>query len=165
MTDLINEWAKAWGVSPEAIKDLRQRVAIDATAAAISSASSDDPKSSETYVQSGVRLEAPKKGFTLWRNNVGALRDDRGVPLRYGLCNDSKKMNKHFKSGDLIGIRKVLITPAHVGTTIGQFASIECKRQDWTYSNSAREQAQMRWATLINSLGGWAQFIADPAAL
>ncbi len=165
MIDVITTWATAWGIPAQAIADLRQRVAIDATAAAIAASSSDDPKSSENYVQSAIRLEAPKRGYTLWRNNVGALMDDRGVPLRYGLCNDSKKMNEHFKSGDLIGIRKVVITPAMVGQTLGQFASIECKRKDWTYSGNKHEQAQARWATLVNSLGGYAQFIADPDAL
>jgi hypothetical protein len=72
---------------------------------------------SEAAVQSLVRLEAVKSGARLWRNNVGALLDDRGVPVRYGLANDTKRLNETVKSGDLIGWRAVIVTPRHVGVS------------------------------------------------
>ncbi len=113
---------------------------------------------SEAGVQSRIRLEAARKGCYLWRNNVGVLPDRNGRPIRYGLANDSKAVNKAVKSGDLIGVRPVLITQAHVGHTIGQFLSREAKPGAWRYSGTDREVAQLAWAELITSLGGDACF-------
>jgi hypothetical protein len=118
----------------------------------------DNLGASEAGVQSRVRLEAAHKGCYLWRNNVGVLPDRYGRPIRYGLANDSKAVNKEVKSGDLIGVRPVLITQVHVGHTIGQFLSREVKPGAWRYSGTDREQAQLAWVELITSLGGDACF-------
>src|SRR5690242_17560516 len=83
------------------------------------------PGYSEANVQSRVRLAAPARGFRLFRNNVGVLTDDRGVPVRYGLANDSKALNKALKSSDLIGWRRLPITADMVGSVVAQFASFE----------------------------------------
>lgn len=113
----------------------------------------------EGYAQSCIRRAAPGAGWWLGRNNVGALLDKRGIPVRYGLANDSKAMNDAVKSADLIGLRPVLITPAHVGTTLGQFVSIEAKRPGWKPGEDPkREKAQLAWAGLIRSKGGLAVF-------
>src|ERR1700761_8470189 len=85
----------------------------------------------EEAVKAAVRLEAARRGILLWRNNVGQLKNERGQVVRYGLCNDSKGLNKEIKSGDLIGIYPLTITPGHVGKTIGQFISVETKHSDW----------------------------------
>lgn len=113
---------------------------------------------SESAVQSIVRLEASKKGVTLWRNNVGALLDARGVPVRYGLANDSKQLNARIKSGDLIGWRTITITPDMIGARIAQFVSRECKKPDWSYSGTAHELAQLRWIQAVTMAGGDAKF-------
>lgn len=111
----------------------------------------------ESSVQAEIRLLASKKGWRLFRNNCGVLPDRNGRPVRFGLANDSRTMNQTYKSGDLIGIMPLVITPAHVGRTLGIFTSIECKHPDWTPSESdERYQAQCRWRDLINSLGGYA---------
>lgn len=120
---------------------------------------------SEAAVQVAVRLEAARKGVALWRNNVGVLLDRRGVPVRYGLANDSSAVNANFKSADLIGIRPVLITPAHLGLTIGQFVSREVKAEGWRYTGDEREVAQLRWAELVLSLGGDAAFCTGEGTL
>ena len=113
----------------------------------------------EATVQSLVRLEAARRGWKLFRNNVGVLMDSRGVPVRYGLANDSKQVNAAVKSGDLIGIRPVTITQGMVGSVLGQFVSIECKRAGWKPSpNDEHEKAQMRWAELVLLAGGHAVF-------
>ena len=113
----------------------------------------------EATVQASVKLAASKAGWRLWRNNVGVLLDSRGVPVRYGLANESKQVNSMVKSGDLIGIRPVLITPEMVGQTIGQFVSIECKREGWKPSaTDGHEQAQARWAEIVLLHGGYAKF-------
>ena len=90
--------------------------------------------------------------------------DATGRPVRFGLANDSKKLNQELKSGDLIGWRRVLITPDMVGRTIAQIVSRECKPADWTPAPPGpterwlHEEAQRRWAALINNDGGDACF-------
>lgn len=114
---------------------------------------------SEIAISNIVKLEASQKGHRLWRNNVGATYTTRGDFLRYGLANESANMNAIIKSADLIGIRRVLITQAMVGTVIGQFLSREIKSGNWKFSKkSEHDAAQLAWAELINSLGGDACF-------
>lgn len=151
---IIYDWAKEWGVNAAAANDLIFRVIKQAQV----QSHQTDTIGSENAVQAAVRLEAQRHGVTLWRNNVGVLEDKRGVPVRFGLCNDTKKLNEHIKSGDLIGIKRVLIEPHHVGTYIGQFISRECKHSDWKYTNTAHEQAQLRWQQVILANGGDAKF-------
>lgn len=115
---------------------------------------------SEGYAQSRLRLNAAgHPDWTLWRNNVGVLVDKTGRPVRYGLANESKEQNTRLKSGDLIGWRRVLITPDMVGKIIAQFASGEAKHEGWTPSlNDPHETAQRNWADLVNRDGGYAFF-------
>lgn len=126
---------------------------------------------SEAYVQSLVRLEAPAKNVKLWRNNVGVLLDRNGRPVRYGLANDSEKLNRVIKSGDLIGWRPRLITLDDVGRIIAQFVSRECKPVGWrpapvgTSERYLHEEAQRAWAGLINADGGDAAFATGEGTL
>lgn len=114
---------------------------------------------SETSVTTDVRLAASAAGWRVWRNNRGAGKLENGNFIRWGLCNDSPAVGTHVRSADLIGIRPVLITQAMVGSTIGQFVSIEVKRPGWKPSaGDEHEQAQRRWAHMINSMGGYAIF-------
>lgn len=127
------------------------------------------PPISEAYVQSVVRLEAPAKGVRLWRNNVGVLLDKSGRPVRYGLANDSRGLNEKLKSADLIGWRRVLITPDMVGRLIAQVVSRECKPPDWrpalTGALFEHEEAQRAWARIINEDGGDACFATGEGTL
>jgi hypothetical protein len=120
---------------------------------------------SEAYAQSQVRLEAPTKGVTLFRNNVGVLTDINGRPVRFGLANDSKQLNEVLKSSDLIGWRPVLITPEHVGRTLAQFVSRECKAPGWKYTGTDRERAQKAWLDLVAAAGGDSAFATGPGTL
>lgn len=105
-----------------------------------------------------IKLEASKKGVHLWRNNVGATYTADGAFLRYGLANESAQVNKVIKSSDLIGLRPILITPEMVGYTIGQFVAREVKKTNWRFTGTPREEAQLRFINLINSMGGNACF-------
>ena len=113
----------------------------------------------EAEIQNQIRLQASELGWRLWRNNVGAGKLEGGSFVRWGLANDSKAVNEEVKSGDLIGIKPVLITQDMVGSVIGQFISRECKRSDWKFNpNNPRDLAQMKWVELILILGGDAKF-------
>lgn len=146
MNDLM-QWMRDWNVPSAALPDLLRRLGAH-----------DVPVSagggSEQRQQGLIRLEAAKRGMLLWRNNVGALLDQRGVPVRYGLANDTKAMNQNIKSADLIGI-----APG------GQFISLECKHEGWSWTGDAHEQAQLRWALIVQAGGGDARFITRPDQL
>ena len=116
------------------------------------------PGKSEAAVQARKRLYASKIGGRLWRNNVGVLPDKRGVPVRFGLCNETSEQNRVCKSSDLIGIYPRLIMPEDVGSFIGQFWASEEKHGDWTGPSDAHEHAQLAYLNLVRSLGGRAEF-------
>lgn len=165
MTPLFTAWAMRWGVPPQAQIELRDiLLGMDRP----QHAGEVDPEldgKSESHIQSLIRLEAADKGIRLWRNNVGAATTDSGMFIRFGLANDSAAVNKRLKSGDLIGVRPVVIRPEHVGHVIGQFVSRECKHGGWKYTGSEREVAQAHWATLINTMGGDATFASGKGTL
>ena len=155
----LRQWARRHGLTPGALAELAQLLgAVQASPAA--------PGASESNVQARVRLAAPGVATRLWRNNVGVLTDARGVPVRYGLANDSPALNASLKSHDLIGWRRVTITPEMVGSVVAQFASYECKRADWRPgSGGEREIAQARWAALVVAEGGVSKFVTGPEQL
>ena len=158
----IEAWAQRWAVPPQALAELCGQFIY--TGDADPDAKGSKPNS-EARVQSEVRLEAANAGVYLFRNNVGAGRLESGNWVRFGLGNDSPALNKVLKSGDLIGVRKRLITAQMVGTYIGQFWSRECKRRDWKFSGTPEENAQVTWATLINEQGGDAQIVTGPGSI
>ncbi|MCK5127517.1 MAG: hypothetical protein KAR42_14775 [candidate division Zixibacteria bacterium] len=156
----LNQWAIKWQIPFEAVEDLRREFGTINT----------DPEpvhndGSEARVQTSIRLEASRVGCRLWRNNVGATKTDEGGHIRYGLANDSTKMNAVIKSADLIGIRPVTITEAHVGGVFGQFVAREVKREAWVYTGDKRELAQLKFLELINALGGDAAFATGVGTL
>lgn len=116
-------------------------------------------KSDETSVQQEIRDEAGRDVLTLWRNNVGACRDDKGRLIRYGLANDSARMNAAVKSSDLIGVMPVVVQPHHLGSTLGLFTAIEVKPEGWMYSSGdERAKAQLKFMQHVTGLGGIAGF-------
>jgi hypothetical protein len=107
----------------------------------------------ETALQQQIRKQIGRGcGVTIWRNQVGQTsytdHTGRRRHLKYGLC---------VGSSDLIGIRPVLITPAHVGTTIGQFVAIEIKTDTGRLSDEQR-----LFIDLIRSKGGLAGVARTP---
>lgn len=152
--DLINNWAARWGISPAAVADLY---------ASMPDQPEPRPEGPETEagVQQAVRLEASRRGMRLWRNNVGACQDQNGNFIRYGLANDSKKVNGQIKSADLIGITPHVVVPGDIGRKVGIFTSIEVKAPGWRYRGTKREKAQFNWMQLVAGLGGKAIFATD----
>lgn len=147
---MLNEWAERWGIPASAMRELIEETAVP---------SATRTTRSEAAVQTDVRLAASRRGWRLWRNNVGAFEHAGTLQwVRFGLCNESAGQNRLMKSSDLIGIRPRLITPADVGTTIGQFCAVEVKHGTWVPGRSKREQAQAAYIALVRSLGGCAGF-------
>jgi hypothetical protein len=97
---------------------------------------------SEQELQQRIRLELGRGPVRLWRNNVGALRDERGRLVTYGLCKGSS---------DLIGLRQLLITPEHVGRHLAVFAAIEVKTAGGRLTVEQRKFLQQ-----VEQLGGLA---------
>lgn len=150
----FREWAAQWGVSDAAVEDWERRIG----AARLDPTGGAGLVQSERAVASTLQLEAARAGVLPFRNNVGALRDERGRLIRYGLANESAEQNRLLKSGDYVGIERVVITSRMVGTVMGRFWSREAKRSDWRYTGAGRESAQRAWIDLINSYGGNAAF-------
>lgn len=155
----LSEWAIRWKIPFEAVEDLRRQFG------AVNTEPSPREGESEAAVQNRIRLEASRAGARIWRNNVGATYTDDGSFIRYGLANDSQQMNKLVKSSDLIGIKPVRIGPQHINLVLGIFVAREVKPENWQYSGTDREQAQLRFLELVASMGGDACFATSEGTL
>jgi hypothetical protein len=103
---------------------------------------------SEQELQQRIRLELGRGPVRLWRNNVGALRDQRGRLVSYGLCPGSS---------DLIGLRRLRVAPEHLGQELAVFCALEIKSQQ------GRPTAeQQRFLALVQAMGGLAGVIRTP---
>jgi hypothetical protein len=151
------QWAIKWGIPLEALDDFKQQLGMDDGSEPVVG-KHGVPLISEAGAQTHVRCAAAERGMVLWRNNVGAMQDDTGRVVRYGLANESKAMNKRVKSSDLIGIRPIRIKPHHVGGILGQFLSREMKEPGWRYTGTDREVAQLRFMEIVLAHGGDAAF-------
>lgn len=114
----------------------------------------------EATVQNHIRDMSAQLGHYLWRNNVGVLPNpETNQPVRYGLLNDSPKLNKIIKSSDLVGPTSIMITPDMVGRMVAVFTAVEVKKEDWKYNpKSNHEVAQQAFIDLVRSAGGLAGF-------
>lgn len=148
------QWAAKHGVSSEAIRDLLRMFNAFGVPG-------HKAKGGEQDIQQEIRLEASRKGKLLYRNNVGVTEKH----VRYGLCNDSAKVNKRLKSHDLVGVESVRVTPDMVGRVIGRFLTREVKPEGWTYKGTEREQAQLRWMMIIAAMGGNSAFATGVGTL
>lgn len=105
---------------------------------------------SEAAILQRIRLDLGREpGVRLFRNNTGALRDESGRVVRFGL---------HPGSADLIGWRSVTIAPEHVGQTLAVLASIEVKN-----ATGQPRPDQIAWAEAVRAAGGLAGVARCPA--
>ena len=99
----------------------------------------------EKDVQNNLILHASQIGLTLFCNNVGMYKDQRGNVIRYGLCNGSS---------DLIGWPPVTVTPDMVGKKIAVFTAIEVKlNKNGKYKATDLQKA---FISAVKSAGGFA---------
>jgi hypothetical protein len=116
----------------------------------------------ESTVQQEVQMRAMYYSCTLMRNNNGACVDETGRLVRYGLGHTSPK--QQFKSADLIGITKMVITPEMVGKTIGVFTAIEVKKEEWNCNkklddHEIKQQSFLQWVITNGGFAGFANSV------
>lgn len=157
----LTEWAERFNIGPDALFSLYQILTIPLGSAAVG----EYEKNSETYVQNVLRVLASSREHAyLWRNNVGATQTPDGRMIRYGLCNESKKLNQRFKSSDLIGGTPVTVTADMVGKRVMIFTAVEVKKADWKPgSDTQRERGQLRFINAVRAAGGFGFFCRDSA--
>ena len=96
----------------------------------------------EHEIQQRIRLACGHGPVRLWRNNSGALVDQQGRLVRFGLCKGSS---------DLIGLRTLEITPDLVGQRLAQFVALEIKT-----ARGVASPEQRAFLALVEQLGGLA---------
>lgn len=99
----------------------------------------------EKDIERMLILHASKIGSTVFKNNVGMYKDQRGNVIKYGLCNGSS---------DLIGWTPIKITPDMVGKRIAVFTAVEVKKDKHGKYKATKEQKAFISAVLNN--GGYA---------
>jgi hypothetical protein len=144
--DPVTIWAMRWQVPATALDELRALITV---APAPGDDSNDETP--ERAIVRQCRLVADECGGVLLRNNSGATRDHTGRMIRYGLGNDSAKLNRDYKSPDLVGI-----------AWNGRFVGVECKAAGWKGVKTDREKAQANFGRHVQSLGGLFTFASDP---
>ena len=119
----------------------------------------------EAKASQEVRLRASDWKSRIYRNNSGVLMNEVGVPVRFGLGNESKKINEQFKTSDFIGWTPVVVTSDMVGKTLAVFTAIEAKPLGFkvksVYPVKSREFAQNKFIELVRSGGGIGGFASD----
>jgi hypothetical protein len=95
---------------------------------------------SEQQIQQEIRIACSNGDTRLFRNNTGTLRDQHGRPVQFGLCKGS---------ADLIGWKRVTVTPDMVGQQVAVFTSIEVK----TATGRLRPE-QQQWLDAVQAAGG-----------
>jgi hypothetical protein len=91
----------------------------------------------ESDIQRLIMLALSEAGCLIWRNNVGVLKNQAGIPIKFGLC---------VGSSDLIGI-----APS------GQFLAIEVK----TTTGRIRPE-QARFIEAVRAKNGIAGIARSP---
>lgn len=109
--------------------------------------------SNEGRVQNAIRLALGRGLVRLFRNNTGALKDQHGRMVTFGLCKGSS---------DLIGWRTVTITPEHVGRQLAVFVAIEVKDRGRA---TPEQQAFLDAVVTLGGLAGIARSVDDARAI
>ena len=92
----------------------------------------------EQQIQQHIRIACSRGPVRLWRNNVGALRDENGRLVRYGLCPGS---------ADLIGLQCL-------PSGLGRFVALEVKRP-----GAPATPEQLNWLATVREMGGLADLV------
>lgn len=107
-------------------------------------------KSETSIVKAALLAAGSRPDARAWRNNSGALRDQDGRLVRFGLPG----------SADIIGLQRVLITPEMIGMHFGRFIALECKK-----SGRKPTEKQRKFGAMVRAMGGLYVVVTDPAAV
>ena len=98
-------------------------------------------RSNEHAIQNRIRLALSRGAARLFRNNTGALKDENGRPVFFGLCKGSS---------DLIGWKTIEIKSEDIGKRVAVFCAIEVK------DKGKATPLQRRFLQVVSEAGGFA---------
>ena len=116
----------------------------------------------ESAVQSAILLAlGSHPDVRLFSNPVGEAWAGRTVRAEGGavlLANASRvRYGLAIGSADLVGVRRLVITPDMVGRTVGVFLSVEVKAED-----GSPGPGQIPWRDMVRAMGGLAGIARSP---
>lgn len=79
-----------------------------------------------------------KKGYLVWRNQVGLFKTLDGRTVNIGIKGSS----------DLMAVKPTVITPEMVGQTLAVFVAVEVKT-----ATGRQSEAQKKWQAMAQSKG------------
>ena len=92
----------------------------------------------ETKIQNRIMMDMSKKGYLVWRNQVGLFKTIDGRTVNIGIKGSS----------DLMAIKPTVITPDMVGQTLAVFVAVEVKT-----ATGRQSEPQKKWQKAVEKLG------------
>ena len=92
----------------------------------------------ETKIQNRIMMDMSKKGYLVWRNQVGLFKTMDGRAVNIGIKGSS----------DLMAVKPTVITPDMVGQTLAVFVAVEVKT-----ATGRQSEPQKKWQKAVEKLG------------
>ncbi len=92
----------------------------------------------ETKIQNRIMIDMSKKGYLVWRNQVGLFKTMDGRTVNIGIKGSS----------DLMAVKPTVITPDMVGQTLAVFVAVEVKT-----ATGRQSEPQKKWQAAVEKLG------------
>ena len=92
----------------------------------------------ETKIQNRIMMDMSKKGYLVWRNQVGLFKTMDGRTVNIGIKGSS----------DLMAVKPTVITPDMVGQTLAVFVAVEVKT-----ATGRQSEPQKKWQKAVEKLG------------
>lgn len=95
-------------------------------------------RNEETNIMNRIMLAMSKKGWLVWRNQVGLFKTLDGRTVNIGIKGSS----------DLMAVKPTVITPEMVGQTLAVFVAVEVKT-----ATGRQSEPQKKWQKAVEKLG------------
>ena len=95
-------------------------------------------RNEETNIMNRIMLAMSKKGYLVWRNQVGLFKTLDGRTVNIGIKGSS----------DLMAVKPTVITPEMVGQTLAVFVAVEVKT-----ATGRQSEPQKKWQKAVEKLG------------
>lgn len=92
----------------------------------------------ETKIQNRIMMDMSKKGYLVWRNQVGLFKTLDGRTVNIGIKGSS----------DLMAVKPTVITTEMVGQTLAVFVAVEVKT-----ATGRQSEPQKKWQKAVEKLG------------